>query len=176
MKKKSLHFGPNPCILDPCLFGGQKTPSKTQNAGIWGKNAGIWGKKAGICFFPCILDLDPCLFLAIPAFFVKRQGLEGQGILRYPCVSSRLKAPSLCFRDMSCSKAARAGSGTFQGSPRAGTPTTQGGGPARGSAQHRSSRGTAQGGSRVTPPSIGGVTCEDSVSTLQASACAMWKP
>ena len=78
-QKKSLHFGPNPCILDPCLFGGQKTPSKTQNAGIWGKNAGIWGKKAGICFFPCILDLDPCLFLAIPAFFAKRQGLEGQG-------------------------------------------------------------------------------------------------
>ena len=70
---------------------------------------------------------------------------------RFHSVSSRPKAPTPCFRDMSCSKAARATSGTPQGSPRAGTPTTQGGGPARGSAQNRSSRGPAQGGSRDTP-------------------------
>ena len=103
--------------------------------------------QAGGARSPCSSGLIP----PPPFNFCSRSRLTCSSIQRFYSVSSRLKAPAPCFRDMSCSKAARATSGTPQGSSRAGTPTTQGGGPARGSAQNRSSRGPAQGGSRDTP-------------------------
>ena len=52
------------------------------------------------------------------------------------CVPARHSPSTACLLAMSCSKAARSSSfGTPQGSPRAGTPPTPGGGPARGSAE-----------------------------------------
>ena len=63
-----------------------------------------------------------------------------------PCVCLKQTTPS-CLAAMSCSKAARASTGT-KGSPRAGTPPTPRGGPSRGSAEHRSSRGASKGGPR----------------------------
>ena len=79
--KKILAFWPKSLHFRSLPFWGSKDPFKNTKCRDLGQKCRDLGKKAGICFFPCILDLDPCLFLAIPAFFAKRQGLEGQG----PC-------------------------------------------------------------------------------------------